>query len=84
LQEEQARWFFQQLTVALDYCHRMGVVSRDIKLENTLLDGSRKPMLKVCDFGFSKHTQMDSQCDTIVGTPSYRGARVYQWKHYFL
>ena len=31
-QEEDARWFFQQLMVGLDYCHRMGVVNRDIKL----------------------------------------------------
>ena len=30
LQEYEARWFFQQLIVALDYCHRLGVVSRDV------------------------------------------------------
>ena len=54
MQEEDARWFFQQLIVGLDYCHRMGVVNRDIKLENTLLDGSPAPRLKICDFGYSK------------------------------
>jgi len=37
LQEPAARWFFQQLVIGLDYCHRKGVVNRDIKLENTLL-----------------------------------------------
>ena len=31
-----------------------GVASRDIKLENTLLDGSPRPLLKICDFGYSK------------------------------
>jgi hypothetical protein len=31
------RWFFQQLILAVDYCHRKGVANRDIKLENTLL-----------------------------------------------
>eukprot|EP00983_Pelagomonas_calceolata_P088209 1157151-Pelagomonas_calceolata.AAC.10 len=35
--EPAARWFFQQLVIGLDYCHRKGVVNRDIKLENTLL-----------------------------------------------
>jgi len=31
------RWFFQQLILAVDYCHSKGVANRDIKLENTLL-----------------------------------------------
>ena len=31
-----------------------GVANRDIKLENTLLDGSPRPLLKICDFGYSK------------------------------
>lgn len=54
LSESEARWFFQQLIIGLDYCHRMGVASRDIKLENTLLDDSQWPLLKICDFGYSK------------------------------
>lgn len=35
-----SRWFFQQLILAVDYCHRKGVANRDIKLENTLLQVS--------------------------------------------
>ena len=27
---------------------------RDLKLDNTLLDSSSPPMLKLCDFGFAK------------------------------
>jgi serine/threonine-protein kinase SRK2 len=103
LKEDEARWFFQQLIVGLDYCHKMvrrraprpggaraavagaapcdrvpagrgqpprprapepppnlcppnpqGVVNRDIKLENTLLDSSPRPLVKICDFGYSK------------------------------
>ena len=74
LQEHEARWFFQQLIIALDYAHRMNVVSRDIKLENTLLDGSRRPLLKICDFGYSKNTEKDSVPKSRVGTPGYTGA----------
>jgi len=54
LTEEEARWFFQQLIIGLDYCHKMGIMSRDIKLENTLLDDGQWPLLKICDFGYSK------------------------------
>jgi serine/threonine protein kinase len=31
-----------------------GVVNRDIKLENSLLTNHVKPLLKICDFGYSK------------------------------
>lgn len=30
------------------------VCHRDLKQENTLLDGSTAPRLKICDFGYSK------------------------------
>lgn len=72
-QEDDARWFFQQLIVGLDYCHRMGVVNRDIKLENTLLDASPKPLVKITDFGYCKASN-DSLPKSKVGTPGYTGA----------
>jgi serine/threonine-protein kinase SRK2 len=36
------------------------VAHRDLKLENTLMDGSATPRLKICDFGYSKHSLIDS------------------------
>lgn len=36
------------LSLMKQVCHR------DLKLENTLLDGSPAPRLKICDFGYSK------------------------------
>ena len=36
------------------------VCHRDLKLENTLLDGSDAPRLKICDFGYSKVVLYDS------------------------
>lgn len=50
----------------------MGVVNRDIKLENTLLNGDRRPLLKICDFGYSKN-EKDSLPKSKVGTPGYTG-----------
>ena len=54
------------------YLLQKGVVSRDIKLENTLLDTSRRPLIKICDFGYSKH-ENDSLPKSKVGTPGYTG-----------
>ncbi|KAI7728901.1 hypothetical protein M8C21_012295 [Ambrosia artemisiifolia] len=52
--EDEARYFFQQLISGVHYCHFMQICHRDLKLENTLLDGSPAPRLKICDFGYSK------------------------------
>jgi serine/threonine-protein kinase SRK2 len=76
LKESEARWFFQQLIVGVDYVHRMGVANRDIKLENTLLDGSPRPLLKICDFGYSKHEKFQSAPGSRVGTPAYLAPEV--------
>ena len=73
LQEAEARGIFQQLILAVDYCHRMGVANRDIKLENVLLGGDKKtPVIKLTDFGFSK-SDLDSIPTTICGTLGYMG-----------
>jgi serine/threonine-protein kinase SRK2 len=76
LKESEARWFFQQLIVGVDYLHRMEIASRDIKLENTLLDTSPRPLVKICDFGYSKHEKFHSAPGSRVGTPAYLAPEV--------
>jgi serine/threonine-protein kinase SRK2 len=48
---------------------------RDLKLDNTILDGRSPPRLKLCDFGFAKSWEMSAgQMDTMrIGTPEYMG-----------
>lgn len=36
--EDYAKTIFRQMLLAVNYCHRKGVIHRDIKLENFLLD----------------------------------------------
>jgi serine/threonine-protein kinase SRK2 len=69
--EDEARYFFQQLIAGVRYCHRKNVTHRDLKLENTLLDASPAPLLKICDFGYCKDLVKDTPPDTTVGTPAY-------------
>ena len=54
-----------------------GVANRDLKLENLLLDrqGGRRPLLKIADFGYSKH-EMNSSAKTGVGTPVYMAPEI--------
>eukprot|EP00798_Chlamydomonas_sp_ICE-L_P001733 gene1733-33143_t len=60
--EALGRFLFQQLILAVDYCHRMKKVLRDIKLSTVLLSISpgQLPLLKLCDFSVSKDTVRDA------------------------
>lgn len=73
LAEWQARCFFQQLILALHYSHKSaGIAHRDIKLGNILLnDKYQVPILKLCDFGYSKDSWQGSLPKTRVGTAAY-------------
>ncbi|XWS62062.1 hypothetical protein CRYUN_Cryun07bG0178700 [Craigia yunnanensis] len=80
--EDEARFFFQQLISGVSYCHSMQICHRDLKLENTLLDGSPTPRLKICDFGYSKSAVLHSQPKSTVGTPAYIAPEVLSRKEY--
>ncbi|GAA0162443.1 non-receptor serine/threonine protein kinase [Lithospermum erythrorhizon] len=80
--EDEARFFFQQLISGVSYCHSMEICHRDLKLENTLLDGSPSPRVKICDFGYSKSGLLHSQPKSTVGTPAYIAPEVLSRKEY--
>lgn len=80
--EDEARFFFQQLISGVSYSHSMEICHRDLKLENTLLDGSPTPRLKICDFGYSKSGLLHSQPKSTVGTPAYIAPEVLTRKEY--
>lgn len=80
--EDEARFFFQQLISGVSYCHSMEICHRDLKLENTLLDGSPAPRVKICDFGYSKSSVFHSQPKSTVGTPAYIAPEVLSKKEY--
>jgi serine/threonine-protein kinase SRK2 len=66
--EPLARFLFQQLVLALDFCHAKGVASRDIKLSNTLLAlaPGQLPLVKLADFGLAKDKALHSRPTTQV------------------
>ncbi|GIL50341.1 hypothetical protein Vafri_6574 [Volvox africanus] len=79
LMENQARRLFQQLIVAVDYCHKRGFAHRDIKPDNLMLhkvEGTKNLLLKMCDFGLSKYVSESGLSNAKVGTLDYMAPEV--------
>lgn len=72
--ENEARSFFRQIVSAVHYCHKNGVVHRDLKLENILLDEHRR--VKLADFGLSTLYKKGLMLSTYCGSPLYASPEV--------
>ncbi|XP_013392219.1 cAMP-dependent protein kinase catalytic subunit PRKX isoform X2 [Lingula anatina] len=69
-------FYAAEIISALDYLHGSGIVYRDLKPENLLLD--REGHLKITDFGFAK--KLSDRTWTLCGTPEYLAPEIIQSK----
>jgi serine/threonine protein kinase len=80
--EPEAKTYFRQLVSAVAFCHERGIVHRDLKLENILVDGAGQ--IKLADFGFAGfydvlgRKRMYEYC----GSPPYAAPEIFMGRPY--
>jgi predicted Ser/Thr protein kinase len=67
----QAAFIGERIAGALEYSHRRGVVHRDVKPANIILDRTGEPVLT--DFGIAKSREslVKTQTGLVLGTPAF-------------
>uniref|UniRef100_A0A673WF11 cGMP-dependent protein kinase n=1 Tax=Salmo trutta TaxID=8032 RepID=A0A673WF11_SALTR len=68
-EEQTARFCIACVLEAFDYLHARGIIYRDLKPENLLLDA--EGYVKMADFGFAKRIGLGKKTWTFCGTPEY-------------
>ena len=77
--EREASFIIYQILLAINYCHKMGIVHRDIKPENIMIE--RKELngllrVKLIDFGVAKIFSLNVNHKTIAGSSIYMAPEV--------
>ena len=68
--EKTAKLLYRQIILGIKYMHEQGIVHRDIKLENILIDLNNN--IKICDFGIGRVLSSPAQpLFDQCGTPMY-------------
>ncbi|GBG27454.1 Protein kinase, putative [Hondaea fermentalgiana] len=77
--ETRTRIYVAQVIEALDYVHSQGIIHRDVKPENLLLNGNGWVMLT--DFGIARDVDEAGLCQSGSGTGGYMPPEIYTRSH---
>ncbi|XP_046427552.1 ribosomal protein S6 kinase-related protein isoform X1 [Neodiprion fabricii] len=80
LPEDAVRILVAEVALAIDFLHNAGIIHRDVKASNVLLDEEGHAQL--IDFGFAKWLKHGQKTSTLCGTPQYIAPEILRGEPY--
>ncbi|KAM3144749.1 hypothetical protein pb186bvf_003058 [Paramecium bursaria] len=84
--DQDVRYYLFQLLKALDYCHSKGIMHRDVKPQNIIVDPQKK-ILKLIDWGLAEYFHLGKDYNVRVASRYFKGPELlvdYQYYDYSL
>ena len=83
--EKDASIIFKQIISAINYCHKQGIVHRDLKMKNVLfIEKSQNLDIKIIDFGLSQYSsnKLVNLMEIISGDKTINMTEIVGTSHY--